>query len=365
MDQLLAPAPVTVLTGASGWFGRSFLAAVADPQPRHGPLRPGRVRVLVGRADEVPSVLQLLPDAEVYVGDVADPVVAARLMRGAEGGEVVHAAGVIHPDRAGEFDRVNVGGTRTMLAAAAAAGVRRFVHVSSNSAFGVNPTRADRFRQEEPFRPYLGYGASKARAERLVRDAHAAGGMETVVIRPPWFYGSWQPERQTTFFTMVARGRFPLMGDGGQIRSMVHVDNLVQGAALAGRVPGAAGGAFWIADRTPYPMREVVATVAEVLGEEGYVVAEPRLPGAVLGGQRVPATIARTAEQVDRFLQGHGRYQQSVHVLGEMDKTIACDIAGSERHLGYRPAISLREGMRMAVRWCRDQGIAIAPRRTR
>jgi nucleoside-diphosphate-sugar epimerase len=199
----------------------------------------------------------------------------------------------------------------------------------------------------------------------MVREAHDRSGMETVVIRPPWFYGPWQPDRQTTFFTMVARGRFPLMGDGGQVRSMVHVDNLVLGAALAGRVSGAGGGAFWIADRTPYAMREVVATVAEVLADEGYRVARPHLPGALPGGQRVPEILARGAERVDRFLQAHDRYQQNVHVLGEMDKTIACDITGSELHLGYRPTVSLREGMRMAVRWCRDQGIDIAPRVTR
>ena len=350
---LLDPAPLTVLTGAGGWFGRAWLRASAEPRPRHGPLEVARVRALAATPEEVPAILAVRPDAQVHVGDVADSEVVARLLAGADGADVVHAAAVIHPARVADFARVNVGGTETMLAAAARAGVRRFVHLSSNSAFGVNPTRAERFHQEEPFRPWLGYGESKARAEQLVRDADGAR-LETAVIRPPWFYGPWQPARQTTFFTMVAAGRFPLMGDGRQVRSMVDVDNLVQGAALASRVAGVGGQAFWVADATPYEMREVVATVGRVLAEEGYRVSARTL--------RVPEVVARVAERVDRTLQARGIYHQEVHVLGEMDKTIACDITATREVLGYDPQLALAEGMREAVRWCREQGIDIAPR---
>ena len=87
------------------------------------------------------------------------------------------------------------------------------------------------------------------RAELEVRAAHDRGDVPTVIVRPPWFYGPWQPERQTTFFSLVAAGRFPVPGDGSQRRSMVYVDNLVQGVALAERHPAAAGQAFWVADR--------------------------------------------------------------------------------------------------------------------
>ncbi|RNM16025.1 NAD-dependent epimerase/dehydratase family protein [Nocardioides pocheonensis] len=362
MPDLGEPAALTVLTGAGGWFGRAWLRAHAAPQHRHGPVPTGRVRALAGSPGEVTGILEACPGAEVHVGDVVDPEVLQTLFAGAEGAVVVHAAGVIHPRRVDEFARVNVGGTRAVLEQARSAGVRRLVHVSSNSAFGVNPTPTDRFRHEEPFRPYLGYGASKAAAEAEVRAAHDPGTLETVVVRPPWFYGPWQPVRQTTFFTMVAAGRFPVMGSGAQQRSMVHVDNLVQGAALAARVSDVGGDAFWVADARPYPMAEIVRTVAEVLADEGYLVARSRLPGAVPGGRRVPALVARGAERLDRLLQSRGRYQQELHVLGEMDKTIACDIAYTRERLGYEPEVELREGMREAVRWCRQRGIALAPR---
>ena len=69
-------------------------------------------------------------------------------------------------------------------------------------------------------------------AELRLLDEVAAG-LDAVIVRPPWFYGPYQPARQTTFFRMVRTGRFPIVGDGRQRRSMVYVDNLVDGVVRA------------------------------------------------------------------------------------------------------------------------------------
>jgi nucleoside-diphosphate-sugar epimerase len=189
------------------------------------------------------------------------------------------------------------------------------------------------------------------RAELAVRDAHREGRLETTIVRPPWFYGPWQPARQTTFFTLVRKGRFPLVGDGSQRRSMVHVDNLVQGVSLAERHPAAPGRAFWVADTRPYPMREILDTVKRALRDEGYDVSRRQV--------RLPAAASRVAERVDRALQARGRYHQEMHVMGEMGKTIACDVSATVEQLGYAPAYELYAGMRDAVAWCRERGIAL------
>lgn len=340
----------TILTGAAGWLGSAYLEAIRRPEPQHGPVgRDGEVRVLVAVPGDVEVVLRRLPRAVVHVGDVADPRVLTDLFAGARDASVVHAAGIIHPRAVADFDRVNVAGTQAVLAAARDAGVRRVVHVSSNSPLGVNPTPHDSFRQHEPYRPYLGYGTSKMHGELAVRSAGSAGWFETVIVRPPWFYGPWQPARQTRFFTMVGKGRFPVPGDGRQRRSMAYVDNLVQGVALAEHHEAADGGTFWVADEQPYELREIVSTVRRLLAEEGYHTAAR--------DRHVPAVLARVAERADRSFQARGRYVQEAHVLGEMDKTIAVDISATQRVLGYAPQIDLAEGMRRSVRWCRDQGI--------
>jgi nucleoside-diphosphate-sugar epimerase len=71
---------------------------------------------------------------------------------------------------------------------------------------------------------------------------------------------------------------------------------------------------------------------------------------------RMPRAAARLAERVDVLLQGRGRYQQPVHVLGELNHTIACDISRARDELGYRPTVALEEGMRASIRWCLDHG---------
>jgi nucleoside-diphosphate-sugar epimerase len=264
--------------------------------------------------------------------------------------DLVHTAGVIHPDRVADFYRVNTQGTANVATAARAAGIRRLVHVSSNSPFGTNPHPHDRFRQDEPYHPYLGYGRSKMEAELAVLAAVHLG-LDATIVRPPWFYGPYQPPRQTTFFRMVRTGRFPVIGGGRQQRSMVYVDNLVDGLLAAELAPHARGKGYWVADARPYEVREIVDTVQRALADEGLDVQ----PGAL----RLPALAGRVAETADRVIQRAGRYQQQLHVLGEMGHTIACDISATRAELGYDPKVELYDGMRASIRWCLGQGLSL------
>ena len=343
------PPDVTIVTGAAGWFGTAFMHAVtAGAWHRDGIIRP-----LVRTRAEADRLRRLGTDTEVdpVVGDVTDHDAVARLF--ADAGvvtDVVHAAGVIHPRNITEFDAVNVGGTRAVVEHARRIGVRRLVHVSSNSPFGTNSHPDDRFRDEEPYRPYYGYGRSKMDAEIAVRDA-VGQGLDAVIVRPPWFYGPHQPPRKTTFFSMVRTGMFPVFGGGGQMRSMVYVDNLVQGVVRAELTATAAGRGWWIADARPYSIGEIVETVGRALADEGYRVRTNRL--------RMPDMVAATAERADALIQRRGRYHQQIHVLGEMNKNIACSIDGARSELGYEPDVELYDGMRRSIRWCREQGLEL------
>jgi nucleoside-diphosphate-sugar epimerase len=344
----LDPPDVTIVTGAGGWLGRALVDHLVRAD---GPFtRPGRVRALVMSADDA-AVLGAQDRVDPVVGDIRRPDRLAALFERLGGTvDVVHTAGVIHPDRLDDFEEVNARGTANVLAAARAAGVRRVVHVSSNSPFGTNAQRTDVFRNDEPYDPYYGYGRSKMQAELHVARAVAAG-LDAVIVRPPWFYGPFQPARQTTFFRMVRTGRFPVIGDGRQRRSMVYVDNLVQGVVKAELTPRPPGSGWWIADARPYEVAEIVATVGRALTAEGFDVAPNRV--------RLPAVAGRMAERADALVQRSGRYVQQVHVLGEMDKTIACDISVARAELGYDPQVELEEGMRRSIRWCLDQGLEL------
>jgi nucleoside-diphosphate-sugar epimerase len=139
------------------------------------------------------------------------------------------------------------------------------------------------------------------------------------------------------------------VGDGTQKRSMVYTDNLVQGLLRAEVADKAPGNAYWVADAEAYELRGILATVRRALAAEGLAVSGPeRVP--------LPRVAARAAEKADALLQDRGRYSQVLHVLGELNHTIACDITRAREELGYEPTVGLEEGMRASIRWCLEHG---------
>ncbi|MFN8125153.1 MAG: NAD-dependent epimerase/dehydratase family protein [Candidatus Nanopelagicales bacterium] len=332
-----------VLTGGAGWFGRAFLAQLAA-----NPFPAAHLRVMVNAPGDVPVVAAAAPDAAIYVGDVRSGADVADLFDGLGSHVLVHAAGIIHPERVSDFFDVNAEGTRRVVRTAVDHGLTRMVHVSSNSPIGTNPGPDEAFRDVEPYDPYLGYGRSKMAGEIAVTETLAAAQVPGIIVRPPWFYGPYQPDRQARFLKTVRQGKFPLVGSGGNRRSMVYVDNLADGVRLAAesQLPGVRS--YWIADDRPHTMLEILDGVREAARLEGLEVVD--------SVRRLPNAAGNAAERVDRLLQQRGRYQQEIHVAGELNKTIACRIDGARRDLGYEPRVSLVEGMRRSYRWGLDNG---------
>ena len=341
-----------ILTGVPGWLGnalsQTLMTGLADnPEialPRHS-----QISVLMHPEASLPAFLNN-QQIEVFKADLANLSDLSPLFKDAAGGTVFHIAGVIHPQKSTkEFYNVNVMGTKALLDAAIKAGVRRFIYVSSNSPCGCNETRQGRFTEAAPYNPYLGYGKSKMQAEELILQAYKEGKIEVVIVRPPWFYGPHQPPRQTLFFKMIKDGKVPMVGDGGNMRSMAYVDNICQALLLAETTQAADGQIYWIADAEPYSMQQIVETIEDVLEKDFQIpVAHKRM--------HLPSIASEVAYLVDSTLQAAGLYQQKIHVLSEMNKTIACDISKARSQLGYNPKIALREGMRRSIEWIHKNG---------
>jgi nucleoside-diphosphate-sugar epimerase len=337
------------VTGGNGWLGKRVVRRLLAQGGDH---RSNDVKVtcLVPPEENIQSILEM--GVRVVRGGVNDFKAVNDFMLEAKGGTVVHLAGVIHPPgRSNLFHAVNVIGAENILNAAKKFEVKRLVVMSSNSPFGGNKNNDELFDETSPYNPYMGYGESKMLMEKMMfREIDSNNtDLEIVILRAPWFYGPGQPARQTQFFSMIKEGKFPIIGNGQNKRSMGYVDNLADGIYLASHKKEAANNVFWLADKNPYPMIEILSTVKDVLKNDfGMKVSDKQI--------FVPSIISDIARVSDRVVQGCGLYNQKIHVLSEMNMTIACDIKKAQSVIGYNPMVSLRDGMKESIRWCLSNG---------
>lgn len=213
-----------LVTGGCGYFGSVLARRLRDEG--------FEVRVFDLSAD--------LPDAEgleLVRGDIRDEEAVGRACAGAE--VVFHnvAQVPVAKDKA-LFWSVNYGGTRTLLARAAAAGVRKVVYTSSSAVFGV-PER-NPVTEETPPKPAEDYGAAKLAGERVCRE-YVEKGLDVTIVRPRTILGHGRLGIFQVLFEWVRRGcNVPVLGAGDNLYQFVHADDLARACVLAGRRPGAA-----------------------------------------------------------------------------------------------------------------------------
>jgi len=253
---------------------------------------------------------------------------------------ILHTAGMIHAKNIKDFYRINVDGTKNFAEKALAAGVKRFVYVSSNAAAGKACSGQGLLNETMPSNPLNDYGKSKYLAEKFLLGLRDE--MEIVIIRPCMFYGPPVPLRHVDIYKRILKGRIPLVGKGDYLRSLSNIDNLVEGTKLCLEHPKAAGEIFYISDDSVYTTRQIVESMATALGVEARY-----LP--------LPAITAKVAYWVDHLLAKGGIYWQNMHLLGESDWNVGVSNKKAKRVLGYQPKVSLSQGMDAAIKWCRKE----------
>jgi nucleoside-diphosphate-sugar epimerase len=249
---------------------------------------------------------------------------------------IVHAAGTVMARRASDYRKINADGTQMLAAAAARAGARRFVLISSLAARG--PDASARDGQD---RPASAYGRSKLEAEASLRTFGEQ--METVALRPAGVYGPRDTELLPLF--RLARGGWMLFPSASNVLQPVYVGDVARAALAAVRKIGGFG-PYPVAETSRYTWQDVVDGLSQALGRPVRAV---RLPAAAFklagyAAERV-ATLCGALPTFDE----RRAWDLAVHAW-------TCDPSGTERALGWRAEVRLFEGLKRTTRWYRQAG---------
>ena len=314
------------VTGANGFVGSNLV---------RGLFREGwSVRGLARETSDL-SFLDGL-DVPLVRGDLTDE---GALRRGAEGADVVFHVAALASDWGPwrTLHRTNVVGTANVVAAAAAAGARRLVHVSSASVHGFAGYR-DRVETDPTPRSPYPYVETKRRAEEIVRRH----GIEHVIVRPGNVYG---PRDRITSLPMLEAMRKGWMGvlDGGRrLTCPTYVGNLVEALVLAADAPCAAGRVYIVTDGLEITWRGWLDALAAALG-----VASPRLS--------LPSGIARRVafglEAVYRSVGATAAPPLTRYRVANGANDYHFSVERARRELGWSPRIGLEEACSRTAEW--------------
>jgi nucleoside-diphosphate-sugar epimerase len=317
------------VTGATGFLGAALARALAARGAEVHALR--RRPATPGGPDDLPVVW--------HVGDLADRDGLARALDGAD--LVVHAAGRLGeagvPDAA--YRAVNVEGTRSVLAAIAAARrPARVLHLSSPGVLGPTASPA---AEDAPLAPTNPYERSKAEAEGVART-FAREGLDVVIARPGFVYGPGD-RHVLGLFRAIARGRFFLVAGGRALCQPTFVEDAVAGM-LACLARGRAGEAYHLVGPRAVSFRELADAVAAALGVPPPRVSLPRC-AAMLA--------ARGLELAGRALGRRPPLGRTGVAFFSEDRVVSREKAA--RELGFAPACDLVEGAARTVGWYRER----------
>ena len=311
-----------LVTGGAGFIG----SHLTEELVRRG----HRVRVADNLSTGKRRNLDHIPGVELMEGDLADMAFATRVVQGMD--FVLHQAAIPSVPRSVKdpitSNRANVDATLNVLVAARDAGVKRLVFAGSSSEYGNTPTLPK--REDMPSSPLSPYALQKVVGTEYCRMFTRLYGFETVVIRYFNVFGPRQDPSSpysgviSVFATALIEGRQPtIYGDGEQTRDFTYVANVVDGVLRACSAPQAAGEAINVACGTRISLNDLLRVMNGIVGTSLQPLYKEERAGDVKDSQ--------------------------------------ADITKAKELLGYTPIVSLEEGLRHTLEWCRSEAAASAP----
>lgn len=303
-----------LVTGANGFVGRALCSEalirgmeVSGTSRSRCDFPPGLSRIVVGDIDDSTDWLDSLAGYDVVTH------LAAR----------VHVMNDLVADPLAEFRRVNVQGTLNLAQQAVAAGVQRFVYVSSVKVNGEATQLGQPFTADDAPAPLDAYGVSKMEAEQGLHEIARQTGMEVVIIRPPLVYGPGVKGNFADMMRWLRRGVPLPLGALHNARSLVALDNLIDLIVTCLTHPAASNQTFMVSDGEDVSTTELLRRMGQAMGHPARLIPVPA------DWLKLTATLV-------------GKMDVAQRLLGSLQ----VDISQTRELLDWIPSVSLDKGLR-------------------
>jgi nucleoside-diphosphate-sugar epimerase len=327
-----------IVTGGTGFLGRHIVWRLADI---------GAEVIFTGRSANAAADVQLLAKNTVHWQPLEHgSSEAGKVLSGiAENADaIVHCAALSSPwGKADVFERANVGGTQEVLKACHHAKVPRLVHISTPSLY-FNYSDRLAIKEGTPLPPPVNdYARTKAAAEQLILANPPA---ETVILRPRALFGPWDQTIVPRILRVMKNGTFPIMRGGHIQLDLTYIDNAVDAVLLALTKPLARSVVTYnVSNGEP---QELSALLHLIASEFKIPLTTRKIPWPIIKtlahGLEIVARLGNTNEPLlTRYSAGVIAFSQTL------------DITSLRDELGYRPKISIAEGIRRHAMWWHGQ----------
>jgi nucleoside-diphosphate-sugar epimerase len=322
---LKSPTKKLMVTGANGFFGSEIV--------RQG-LEAG---LHVSTSDRHPD--SLICGVDYAQADVLLPPVWLTVLASID--VVIHAAGLAHVfdksmNNAAFFNAINEIGTVNVARAAAQAGVRHFVLISSVSVYGGSRNGG---AEDSSCYPQGPYAESKYKGEQRAIEIAEASGMALTILRLATLFGEGDPGNVSRLMRSIDRGHFVWIGDGTNRKSLLHREDAARACLMVAQRP-ASGVQVYNVAAPPCLMRDVVKIISDGLGRPLWPVHVPAsiaLGLTGLGARLMPAYLNQLQVTVNKWLA------DDFYDASKFEQTVA-----------FSPRVSLKDGLMRQVAWYRD-----------
>ena len=310
-----------LITGIRGFVGQAVCAR----------LRQDNLHMLAGttRAPNSEAGPERVP--LYHIPKIGPETDWAQAVSGAE--IVIHLAARVHimkdrsPNPFAAFCRVNSEGTKTLAIQAAAAGVKRFVYISTVKVAGErSPGRG--FTENDIAKPEDNYSISKWKAEQNLADIAKTTKMEIVVLRPPLIYGPGVKGNFNNLLKAVESGTILPLGSIRNKRSLLFVGNLADAISVVVNHPNAGNQTFFVSDDDDTSTPELIKSISVALGRKTRLL-------------NFPLSLLKTAG----FLIGKS------NTIRRLSGSLTVDINHIKTHVGWQPPFSMEDGLKDTAKW--------------